>query len=100
MYSLRRPVVALAYAVANIALAFHLYHGAWSMFQSMGITNPRYNTLRRRFAQGFAAIILLGNVSFPIAVQLHAVKPECPHTIPTTAPCGEPIAVKLTAKTS
>ena len=35
-----------------IALAIHLYHGAWSMFQSLGITNPRYNSLRRRFAQG------------------------------------------------
>ena len=46
---------------AMIALAFHLYHGTWSMFQSMGITNPRYNTLRRRFAQGFAAVILVGN---------------------------------------
>ena len=55
-----------------IALAFHLYHGTWSMFQSLGITNPRYNTLRRRFAQGFALVILVGNLSFPIAVQLHA----------------------------
>ena len=98
--SFRRVPVAIVYALANIALAFHLYHGTWSMFQSMGFTNPRYNALRRRFAQGFAAIILIGNVSFPIAVQLHAVKPECPHSIPTTAPCGEPIAVKLSAKTS
>ncbi len=85
--SFRRVPVAIVYAVANIALAFHLYHGTWSIFQSMGFTNPRYNALRRRFAQGFAAIILLGNVSFPIAVQLHAVKPECPHTIPTTEAC-------------
>ena len=48
------------------------------MFQSMGITNPRYNALRRRFAQGFAAVILVGNVSFPIAVQLHVVELKCP----------------------
>ena len=33
-------------------------------------------------------IILLGNVSFPIAVQLHAVDPHCPHSVPTTEPCG------------
>ena len=50
------------------------------MFQSLGITNPRYNTLRRRFAQGFASVILIGNLSFPIAVQLHLVTPQCPHT--------------------
>jgi succinate dehydrogenase cytochrome b subunit len=88
VYSFRRPAVALTYFVANVALAFHLYHGTWSMFQSMGLTNPRYNALRRRFAQGFAAIILLGNVSFPIAVQLHAVDLQCPHTHPTTTACS------------
>jgi succinate dehydrogenase / fumarate reductase cytochrome b subunit len=99
VYSFRRVPVAIVYALANIALAFHLYHGTWSIFQSLGFTNVRYNALRRRFAQGFAAVILLGNLSFPIAVQLHAVKPECPHTIPTTEAC-HPIASKLSTKTS
>jgi succinate dehydrogenase / fumarate reductase cytochrome b subunit len=98
--SFRRVPVAIVYALANIALAFHLYHGTWSIFQSMGFTNPRYNALRRRFAQGFAAVILLGNVSFPIAVQLHAVKPECPHTIPTTEPCRPNTAFELNKKTN
>jgi succinate dehydrogenase / fumarate reductase cytochrome b subunit len=87
VYSLQRPVVAIAYAVANIALAFHLYHGAWSMFQSMGINNPRINKLRRSFAISFAGLILVGNLSFPILVQAHVMKPKCPHTEPTTAPC-------------
>jgi len=87
IYSFRRVPVAIVYIVANIALAIHLYHGAWSMFQSMGIVNPRYNKLRRRFAQGFALVILVGNCSFPIAVQLHAVTPKCPGQEPTTAVC-------------
>jgi succinate dehydrogenase / fumarate reductase cytochrome b subunit len=87
VYSFRRVPVAIVYVFANLALAFHLYHGTWSLFQSMGITNPRYNVLRRRFAQGFAAIILVGNISFPIAVQLHAVDLDCPHTRPPTAAC-------------
>ena len=87
VYSFRRVPVAAVYIVANAALALHLYHGVWSMFQSMGLTNPRYNALRRRFAQGFAAVILLGNLSFPIAVQLHAVKLQCPGTRPPTAVC-------------
>ena len=47
VYSLQRPAVAAVYVIANIALAFHLYHGAWSMFQSMGVNNPRINKLRR-----------------------------------------------------
>jgi succinate dehydrogenase / fumarate reductase cytochrome b subunit len=85
VYSMQRPIVAAVYIIANAALAFHLYHGAWSLFQSLGINNPRYNKLRRRFAQGFAALILVGNVSFPIAVQLHLVETACPHTEPVAA---------------
>jgi succinate dehydrogenase / fumarate reductase cytochrome b subunit len=89
IYSMQRPAVALVYLLANIALGIHLYHGAWSMFQSMGVTNPRINNLRRRFAQAFAAIIIIGNCSFPIAVQLHLVELECPQTDPVAACASE-----------
>jgi succinate dehydrogenase / fumarate reductase cytochrome b subunit len=68
VYSLERWPVALLYIVANIALAFHIFHGAWSMFQSLGLNNPRWNAARKGFAAAFAAVILIGNVSFPIAV--------------------------------
>jgi len=100
VYSFRRVPVAIVYVIANVALAIHLYHGTWSIFQSMGLTNPRYNALRRRFAQSFAAVMLIGNVSFPIAVQLHAVKPACPHTFPTTVACHATNKSVLSAKTS
>jgi succinate dehydrogenase / fumarate reductase cytochrome b subunit len=88
VYSMQRVPVAIVYIVANVALAVHLYHGAWSMFQSLGINNPRYNKLRRTFAQGFAAVILVGNVSFPVAVQLGLVDVACDHTDPVAA-CEE-----------
>lgn len=58
--------IALIYIVANVALGVHLYHGAWSLFQSLGINNPRFNSARRGFATAFAAIIMIGNLSFPI----------------------------------
>jgi succinate dehydrogenase / fumarate reductase cytochrome b subunit len=67
--SLSNLPVAIWYIIANVALAVHIYHGAWSMFQSLGINSPRWNALRRRFAQAFAAVILVGNLSFPILVQ-------------------------------
>lgn len=92
VYSLQRPVVAIAYAVAMIALGIHLYHGAWSMFQSMGINNPRINNLRRPFAIGFAAVIMVGNLMFPIAVQAHWVELKCPHEFPTTVACNKAAA--------
>lgn len=77
IFSLQRPLVAIVYTIANLALGMHLVHGAWSMFQSLGVNNPRINLMRRRFAQAFAAVIVLGNVSFPVAVQLHLVEPTC-----------------------
>ncbi|MDZ7674295.1 MAG: succinate dehydrogenase cytochrome b subunit [Acidimicrobiales bacterium] len=66
--SLTNAVPAAIYIVANIALGIHLFHGAWSMFQSLGLNNPKYNQWRRNFAVGFAAIIVVGNLSFPIGV--------------------------------
>jgi succinate dehydrogenase / fumarate reductase cytochrome b subunit len=66
--SLSNPLVALIYIVANVMLAVHIFHGVYSMFQSLGINNPNYNWLRRGLARGLALIILVGNVSFPIAV--------------------------------
>ena len=66
--SFERWPVAAFYIAANIALGIHLFHGAWSLFQSMGWNNPRFNNWRRSFAAGFATIVVVGNVSFPIAV--------------------------------
>jgi len=67
--SFERVPVALFYVLANLALGLHLYHGAWSLFQSMGWVQP----WRRQFATAFAGIIVLGNVSFPLAVMFGVV---------------------------
>ncbi|HEU5082910.1 MAG TPA: succinate dehydrogenase cytochrome b subunit [Acidimicrobiales bacterium] len=74
--SLTNAIPAAIYIVANIALGVHLYHGSWSMFQSLGLNNPRWNSWRRGFAIGFAAIVALGNLSFPIAVVSGAAEDE------------------------
>lgn len=71
--SFERWPVALFYIAANLMLGLHLSHGAWSIFQSLGWNNPRFNSWRRAFARGFAAIVVAGNVSFPIAVTLGIV---------------------------
>jgi succinate dehydrogenase / fumarate reductase cytochrome b subunit len=71
--SFDRIPVAIFYVVANILLGIHLFHGAWSIFQSLGWNNPRFNTWRRAFATGFAAVVVVGNVSFPIAVMAGVV---------------------------
>lgn len=67
--SLSNLPVAIIYVAANVALALHIYHGAWSMFQSLGVNNPKINAARRGLAVGLAAVILVGNLSFPILTQ-------------------------------
>ena len=66
--SLSRLPVAIFYIVANIALGIHIFHGTWSLFQSMGWSNPRFNKWRRLIAVGTATLVTVGNVSFPVAV--------------------------------
>jgi succinate dehydrogenase / fumarate reductase cytochrome b subunit len=61
------PVAAL-YILATLALALHLFHGAWSMFQTLGLNHPRYNRLRNVVSVGIAALVVIGNLSFPVAV--------------------------------
>jgi succinate dehydrogenase / fumarate reductase cytochrome b subunit len=76
-----RPAVTAIYVVANLALAFHLFHGTWSLFQSLGLNNPRWNSWRRGFAIGFATLIGVVNLSFPLAVSFGIVSaddnPDC-----------------------
>ena len=66
----RNPVVTGAYIVAVGALAFHLHHGVWSMFQTLGASNPRYNHLRRPLAAAIAVVTFVGFASVPISIQL------------------------------
>jgi succinate dehydrogenase / fumarate reductase cytochrome b subunit len=65
--SLSRIPVAAIYVVANVALGVHLFHGVWSLFQSLGWNNPRFNAWRRNAAIGTAALIVVGNISIPVA---------------------------------
>lgn len=62
------------YIIGQLALAPHLFHGSWSLFQSLGINSPRLNPLRKGFAYAFTAIIVIPNLSFPIAVVTGAVR--------------------------
>ncbi|MBE0656860.1 MAG: succinate dehydrogenase cytochrome b subunit [Bryobacteraceae bacterium] len=70
----QNPAVALFYMVANILLAIHLYHGVWSMFQSLGVAHPRYTPMLKTVAKGYGYVIGIGNVSMPLAVLAGLVK--------------------------
>jgi succinate dehydrogenase / fumarate reductase cytochrome b subunit len=64
------PAVAAFYVFAMILLCMHLYHGLWSMFQSLGFSHPRYTPSLKKGAAALAILICIGNCSIPIAVML------------------------------
>ena len=60
--------VTLFYVLAMIALGFHLYHGVWSMFQTLGVNRRKYNRFFRGLALVSALLIAGGGAVVPIAV--------------------------------
>jgi succinate dehydrogenase / fumarate reductase cytochrome b subunit len=60
--------VALFYVVAMLALAFHVWHGFWSMLQTVGASHPRWNPLRKCLAIAFTLLVCGGFAAVPLAV--------------------------------
>ena len=63
----QQPALAAAYIVAMLLLCLHLFHGVWSMFQSVGVSHPRYSVWLKRLAAIAALSIAIGNISIPVA---------------------------------
>ncbi|HTY41608.1 MAG TPA: succinate dehydrogenase cytochrome b subunit [Thermoanaerobaculia bacterium] len=66
--------VSLFYIFAMLALGLHLRHGVWSMFQTLGVSHPRYIHAARVLAWIVAIVVVVGNISFPLAVLAGLVK--------------------------
>lgn len=62
------PAVALFYLVAMAALALHLHHGVWSLFQTLGWNHPHLNPARRRLATALALLVPAGFSAIVLAV--------------------------------
>ena len=68
------PLISGFYILAIALLCMHLYHGLWSMFQSLGFNHPRYTPKLKTGAAIFAWLIAIGNISIPVAVMAGLVK--------------------------
>jgi succinate dehydrogenase / fumarate reductase, cytochrome b subunit len=66
--SFRLWPVSLLYVVAMLAVGLHLWHGIWSVFQTLGWNNTRTNRLIRNIATAAALLLTIGNISIPVAV--------------------------------
>ena len=66
--------VSVLYVLAMIAVGFHLHHGIWSAFQTLGWNSTRSNRMIRNAATVGAVLLTIGNLSIPIAVLTGVVK--------------------------
>jgi succinate dehydrogenase / fumarate reductase cytochrome b subunit len=62
------PLVSGFYILAMGLLCMHLYHGLWSLCQSLGWIDPRHNDKIKRVSGVIAILICAGFVSVPLAV--------------------------------
>jgi succinate dehydrogenase / fumarate reductase cytochrome b subunit len=67
--------ISLFYIIAMLMLCYHLYHGLWSMLQTLGISHPVYTPWFRAMAKVVAVAIFLGEISMPISVLAGFIKP-------------------------
>ncbi len=63
-------IPSIIYLIGLIAVGFHLYHGAWSMWQTLGLNNKSYTTVWRGLAWLLALGIPLGFATVPLAIML------------------------------
>jgi succinate dehydrogenase / fumarate reductase cytochrome b subunit len=68
VHGFQNPLVSGFYILAMILLCMHLYHGLYSMFQSVGFSHPRYTPRIKKGAAIVAILIAAGNISIPLAV--------------------------------
>jgi succinate dehydrogenase / fumarate reductase cytochrome b subunit len=71
---LANPLWATFYIVANLALASHLWHGAFSMTKTLGLSGVRQLRLARVIASVFTLAVTGGNIAITTACVLHLVK--------------------------
>jgi len=70
----RNVPAAVAYIVAMVMLGTHLIHGVWSMFQTIGVSHPKYTPILKRLAVLVAAVLAMGNISIPVSVLIGVLK--------------------------
>jgi succinate dehydrogenase / fumarate reductase, cytochrome b subunit len=73
--SFRIPWLVALYAAGMTFLGLHLFHGAWSFFQTLGANHPQWNPLRRRFAILVAVVVVGGFLAVPFSILAGIVRP-------------------------
>ena len=70
IFGFQSPLVIAFYVLALVMVTFHVYHGLWSAFQTVGANHPKYNPFRRPLALALALALLLGFLTVPVGVAM------------------------------
>lgn len=87
--SFQNPVLAGLYILAMGVLGMHLYHGIWSLTQSVGLDHPKYNRARQLASMAGSALIVFGFIIVPISVQTGTLQPVSSEPGVVAADAGE-----------
>lgn len=68
-------LVSAFYLIAVALVSYHLTHGIASMFQSLGLNNPRWQVRLNRIAWVVTIVLFLGYAAVPAAVMLKLLTP-------------------------
>jgi len=74
IHGFQNPAVSGFYILAIVLLCMHLYHGIWSMFQSVGLSHPKYTPGLKRGAAIIAILLAIGYISIPVSVMAGLVR--------------------------
>lgn len=66
--SFSRPIVAIWYIIAQLALLLHLSHGLWTAVSDLGITGARWRKVLLFLSGLIPLLVVVGNVAIPVAV--------------------------------
>ena len=64
----KTPFALVSYLIGLIALFFHLKHGFWSAFQTLGLDHKKYTPLIKALGLLYAILVPLGFASMPVYV--------------------------------
>jgi succinate dehydrogenase / fumarate reductase cytochrome b subunit len=68
------PLHVLFYIVAVFSLGFHVSHGMWSAFQSLGLNHPKYMPKLKSISGMFGILVAIGFSSFAIFCYFQGAK--------------------------
>ncbi|ANQ47647.2 succinate dehydrogenase cytochrome b subunit [Flammeovirga yaeyamensis] len=66
--SYQNPVIVAGYVISMIILAYHLWHGFASAFQTLGINNKRYTPIISFVGKAYSIIVPLLFAAIPVAM--------------------------------